>query len=119
MIVGKRENDPLTNFIDSNYLVNSGRSLIPKKLGGYFAVMGGFNITLTNNYVEHYVESAQLGSTIVYRTTYLMCNPNDGVLQTGVVANNYFEWDGSKFMDTLMIGVGIENEFGRPIHNIV
>ena len=72
-------------------------------------------MTLLNNYASHYVESAQLGSTVGLTTGYELCNPNDGVLQTGTFINNHFEWDGTEFIDTLMIAVGIENEFGRPL----
>ena len=98
---------------------NTVRSVLPLKLGGFIGISGPFNFSVTNNDGNHYVESGLQGPTIGFQTQQQLCTTEDGIQQNGVFANNRFWWDGTAYLDTLVLVIGIENEYTRPMQFVL
>ena len=72
-------------------------------LGGYISFAVTANITISNNFINFYTYGGEDQPTIGVGYYTVLCNLQDDVLQTLLVANNHVERDNFPTMDLTSI----------------
>ena len=71
--------------------------------GGHLTFTAGYNVTLSNNFLQHFARTD--AATITVASIETSCNPQDDHLQQFQIINNTFEYTGDQLLDSIGIGI--------------
>ena len=79
--------------------------------GGHIVVTAGYNVTLSNNFLQHFTRTDS--ASISFATYETVCNPQDNHLQQFLIVNNTFEYTGDQLLDSVgLVSASFGTEFG-------